>query len=587
MVNWIKKALPEPEFTGSTHYVAPENELQEKLCKVYGDVLGINPGMISIHDDFFRLGGNSIMAVKLISKIRQDLDLQVNIGMVFNHKTVASLSNVLAQENNNDKQIELVPIKVNSPEEQKLSFAQERLWFIESYEDGSSAYNIPIVTRLDDSIQINLFEESLRTVVMRHDILRSMIHTTENGVGYQKVTDLIPEIKVSEVKNEEELESSVNKCVNKIFRLDEELPVEINMFSLAGQVYLSVVVHHIAFDGWSTDVFLKEVASVYYALVEGKEPELSPVKVQYRDFALWQRNYLSGERLDSQINYWKNKLDDFQNLDLPSDFKRPAQISYEGENLYFHLNKEQGEKLRVLSQKLGVSLYSLMLGGYYLMLSAYSGQDDIVVGSPIANRHHAGLEDIIGFFVNILALREKINPAQNISDFILQVSKSVNEAQSHQDLPFEKLVDEIGVEQDTSRHPVFQVMFGLQSVDKDVKASEGQVLFHSFAGEVDYKAAKFDLTTMIDDDGEKMRIMFNYAKALFKEETITRMADSYQLLLDQIIEVNTDQTPIRNLSLISEKETQQIIADWNETQEDYPSEMTIHKAFEYQAEKKS
>ncbi|UHO38302.1 amino acid adenylation domain-containing protein [Chryseobacterium capnotolerans] len=547
--------------------------------------MGINPGSISIHDDIFRLGGNSIMAVKLISKIRQDLDLQVNVGMVFNHKTVASLANALSLANHDEKQIGIAPVEINSPEEQRLSFAQERLWFIESYEGGSSAYNIPVVTRLDDSIQLSLFEKSLRTVVMRHDILRSMIHTTENGIVYQMVTDLIPEIKVSEVGNETELENSINKCVNKIFRLDEELPVEINIFTLKGQAYLSIVIHHIAFDGWSTDVFLKEVASIYYALIEGKEAELSPVKVQYKDFALWQRNYLSGERLDHQIGYWKNKLDDFQNLELPSDFKRPAQISYEGENLYFHLNAEQGQKLRALSQKLGVSLYSLMLGGYYLMLSAYSGQDDIVVGSPIANRHHAGLEDIIGFFVNTLALREKIDPAQTISDFILQVSQSVNEAQSHQDLPFEKLVDELGVEQDTSRHPVFQIMFGLQSVDEEVKASEEKILFHPFAGEVDYKAAKFDLTTMIDDDGENMRIMFNYAKALFKEETITRMADSYQLLLDQMMEVNPDHTPIRNLSLISEKETQQIIADWNKTYEDYPSEMTIHKLFEDQAEK--
>lgn len=219
------------------------------------------------------------------------------------------------------------------------------------------------------------------------------------------------------------------------------------------------------------------------------------------------------------------------------------------------------------------------------MLSAYSGQDDIVVGSPIANRHHAGLEEIIGFFVNTLALREKINPAQNISDFILQVSKSVNEAQSHQDLPFEKLVDELGVEQDTSRHPVFQVMFGLQSIDGNVKANKDEALFHPFAGEVDYKAAKFDLTTMIDEDGENIRIMFNFAKALFKEETITRMANSYQLILDQIIKTNPDQTAICSLSLISEEETQQIITEWNATQQDYPSEMTIHKVFEHQAEK--
>ncbi|MDN3695553.1 amino acid adenylation domain-containing protein [Chryseobacterium tructae] len=580
-----KKALPEPEFTGRKNYIAPENALQEKLCQIYGEVLGINAETISIQDDFFRLGGNSIMAVKLISKIRKELDLQVNVGMVFNHKTVASLSNVLSHENHRENGINIIPVKLNSPEEQQLSFAQQRLWFIESYEGGSSAYNIPVITRLDERIQLNLFEESLRRVIMRHDILRSMIHTTENGVGYQQVIDTLPKIKTSEVNNQAELERAINKCVNKIFKLNEEIPIEINIFRWAEQVYLAIVIHHIAFDGWSTDILLKEVASAYYALADGKKPELSPVKIQYKDFALWQRDYLSGERLENQIRYWKNKLDDFQNLELPSDFKRPSQISYEGENLYFNLNTEQGEKLRALSQKLGVSLYSVMLGGYYLMLSAYSGQDDIVVGTPIANRHHAGLEDIIGFFVNTLALREKIEPAQNISDFILQVSKSVNEAQSHQDLPFEKLVDELGVEQDTSRHPVFQVMFGLQNIDGDVKANKDEALFHPFAGEVDYKAAKFDLTTMVDDDGENIRIMFNYAKALFKEETITRMANSYQLLLDQMIETNPDQTVIRSLSLISDEEAQQIITEWNATQEEYPSEMTIHKVFEHQAEK--
>ncbi|WP_228435878.1 non-ribosomal peptide synthetase [Chryseobacterium pennipullorum] len=552
---------------------------------MYGEVLGLDPETISIHDDFFRLGGNSIMAIKLIGKIKHDLDMQVNVGMVFNHKTVASLSDALIHADNNEEQINIIPVKVNTPEEQRLSFAQERLWFIESYEGGSSAYNIPIITMLDDSIRLNLLQQALNTVISRHEILRSMIQAAENGVGYQVVTDHLPEMNVTEAGTDKELKTLINKWANKVFRLDEEIPVDINLLTLEGRAYLSVVIHHIAFDGWSTDIFLKEVATVYNALADGKEPDLSPVKVQYKDFALWQREYLSGERLANQISYWKNKLDDFQNLELPEDFKRPVQISYEGENLYFSLNAEQAQKLRALSKKLGVSLYSVMLGGYYLMLSAYSGQDDIVVGSPIANRHRAGLEDIIGFFVNTLALREKINPAQSISDFIVQVSKSVTEAQSHQDLPFEKLVDELGVEQDTSRHPVFQVMFGLQNIDGDIKANEEEALFHPFPEEVDYKAAKFDITTMIDDDGENINIMFNYAKALFREETIIRMAGSYQLLLDQITENSPEHTSIRSLSLISEEETCQIIERWNSTQEDYPSEMTIQELFELQAEK--
>ncbi|MBJ5570609.1 hypothetical protein JGG62_24735, partial [Salmonella enterica subsp. enterica serovar Typhimurium] len=180
-------------------------------------------------------------------------------------------------------------------------------------------------------------------------------------------------------------------------------------------------------------------------------------------------------------------------------------------------------------KELGISLYSVMLGGYYLMLSAYSGQDDVVVGSPIANRHHAGLEDIIGFFVNTLALREKIDPKQNLKDFLIQVSKSVTEAQSHQDLAFEKFIEELRVEQDTSRHPVFQVMFGLQSFGRDTH--NGEALFSPFDGEVDYQVAKFDLTTMIDDGEETIRGMFNYDKALFSRETINNMISSYLYLL--------------------------------------------------------
>ncbi|MBL3550485.1 non-ribosomal peptide synthase/polyketide synthase, partial [Chryseobacterium sp. KMC2] len=578
-----RKQLPEPDFTGNKKQIIPENELQAKLCDIYGEVLKVDPSSISIDDDFFRLGGNSIMAIKLIGKIKQELKLQIGVTEVFNHKTIASLSTVLADENNTGEQIIITPVKVDSPEKQRLSFAQERLWFIESYEGGSSAYNIPITTMLDKNIQLDLLQKSLEMVIMRHEVLRSVIRTTEDGMGYQVVTDLIPEFKITAVKTREELEENINRCANKVFRVEEELPVAVNVFSLENNHYLSVVVHHIAFDGWSTDVFLKELATMYYKLSGREIEELPPLKVQYKDFALWQRNYLAGERLDKQIDYWKNKLDDFHNLDLPTDFRRPSQISYEGENLYFSLDAERGEKLRNLSKELGVSLYSLMLGGYYLMLSAYSGQDDIVVGSPIANRHHAGLEDIIGFFVNTLALRESIDPEQTLKDFILQVSKSITEAQSHQDLPFEKLVEELGVEQDTSRHPIFQVMFGLQSFGGgDAKVNDEDILFYPFDGEVDYQAAKFDLTTMVDDHGGDLRIMFNYAKSLFKKDTIVRMAGSYQLLLDQLIQVDIHDTRVCSLSLLKEEEYKMTVESWNDTREEYAKDLTVHQLFENQ-----
>ncbi|MCQ9642133.1 amino acid adenylation domain-containing protein, partial [Chryseobacterium sp. WG14] len=581
-----RKQLPEPEFTASMEYAAPENELQEKLCRIYGEVLGLNSDTIGIHDDFFKLGGNSIMAIKLISKIRNQLEFQIQVASVFSHKTIASLSSVLESDSKVNEQLIIIPIVFSSPEEQRLSFAQERLWFIEAFEGGSSAYNIPMAFSLGEKIKLDFLQKSIEAVVKRHEVLRSVIRTTEKGVGYQVVTDLIPEFTITEVETREELEESINRSANKIFRLEQELPVDINVFKLKEHYYLSVVVHHIAFDGWSIDVFLKEIQAAYEAFEAGKDSQLPGLKIQYKDFALWQRNYLAGEVLEKQIKYWKNTLDGFESLNLPLDHKRPSYISYEGASMYFNLSSETGSGLRKLSKDLGVSLNSVMLGGYYLMLSAYSGQDDIVLGSPIANRHHAGLEDMIGFFVNTLALRESIDPEQSLKDFILQVSKSVTEAQSHQDLPFEKLVEELGVEQDTSRHPVFQVMFGIQSFGGN--SDNNETLFSPFDGEIDYQAAKFDLTTMIDDGEENIRGMFNYAVSLFNGDTIIKLKDTYVWLLEQLARMSDAEaknTRINDLRLLEENDYKKITEDWNNTVSDYSSEKTIHRLFEDQVAK--
>ncbi|SMD03751.1 non-ribosomal peptide synthetase, partial [Chryseobacterium sp. YR221] len=581
-----RRQLPEPEFTASMEYAAPENELQEKLCHIYGEILGINADTIGIHDDFFKLGGNSIMAIKLISKIRNQLDFQIQVASVFSHKTIASLSSVLESDSTVNEQLIIVPIVFSSPEEQRLSFAQERLWFIEAFEGGSSAYNIPMAFSLGEKIRLDFLQKSIEAVVMRHEVLRSVIRTTEKGMGYQVVTDLIPEFTITEAETREELEENINRSANKIFRLEQELPVDINVFKLKEHYYLSVVVHHIAFDGWSIDVFLKEIQAVYEALVAGKDSLLPNLKIQYKDFALWQRNYLTGDVLEKQIDYWKKTLDSFESLNLPLDHKRPSYISYEGASMYFNLSSETGSGLRKLSKDLGVSLNSVMLGGYYLMLSAYSGQNDIVLGSPIANRHHAGLEDMIGFFVNTLALRETIDPEQSLKDFILQVSRSVTEAQSHQDLPFEKLVEELGVEQDTSRHPVFQVMFGLQSFGRN--SDDHETLFSPFEGEIDYQAAKFDLTTMIDDGEENIRGMFNYAVSLFNGDTIIKLKDTYVLLLEQLAQMSDAEaknTRINDLHLLEEGDYKKMTEDWNNTVSDYSSEKTIHRLFEDQVAK--
>nr|WP_050021266.1 non-ribosomal peptide synthetase [Chryseobacterium sp. P1-3] len=583
-----RRQLPEPEFSGEREYTGPENELQEKLCNIYGQTLGLEPTSIGIHDDFFRLGGNSIMAIKLIGKIKQELEIPVNVSMVFGHKTVASLSHILDKNNVVSQPVIINAVPVSKPEEQRLSFAQERLWFIESYEGSSSVYNVPMVFKLGEHVSMELLQQVFDLLMQRHEVLRSIILTTEDGVGYQKVTDEKLKVHFGRVETRAELDQAIDEVANKVFHLDQELPISASVFRMKENDYLSVVIHHIAFDGWSTEVFINEFNTIYQALIEGKNPELPVLSIQYKDFALWQRNYLSGEILKEQISYWKNRLEGFQTLDLPLDFKRPAHVSYTGATTYFDLPEPLAMGLQHLSRDLGVSLYSVMLSGYYLMLSAYSGQDDIVVGSPVANRHHADLENIIGFFVNTFALRETIDPEQDIKDFIVQVSESITNAQSHQDLPFEKLVEEMGVEQDNSRNPIFQVMFGIQSFEDKIFHKNNDAVLLPFDGNIDYKSAKFDLTMMIDVHGDNIRGIFNYAVALFKDETIIRMKETYVLILNQLVEIGStasNNKTIKNLQLLNDENYQKVIKDWNNIEYDYPEGYTIHRLFEDQAAK--
>ncbi|WP_162034270.1 non-ribosomal peptide synthetase, partial [Chryseobacterium potabilaquae] len=511
---------------------------------------------------------------------------------MFSHKTVFGLAGVLSGLESESSEL-IRPIAVHYPEQQRLSFAQERLWFIDQYEGGSSAYNIPMVFGLSSRVDLSILAESFKVLLSRHEILRTLIVTSSEGVGYQYVSDQEFSIKEIDVFSSRELENLLSQEITRIFNLSKELPISVCVFNDKDEVtsYLSIVIHHIAFDGWSTDIFLEELRIIYQDLLSGTPVSLPSLPIQYKDFALWQRSYLQGEVLEKQLDYWRTKLSEVAPLNLPLDYARPSVISYEGHTIRFSISDTLGEDLRFLSQDLGVSLYSVMLGGYYLLLSSYSGQKDIVLGTVVANRHHAGLEDLIGFFVNTLVLREEVDYGVSVRDFILQVSDSVSEAQMHQDVPFEKLVEELGVVQDVSRHPLFQVMFGSQSFGNGAKQKYGDgSLFHEFEGNVSYDVSKFDLTVMIDDGGDSLSGSFNYATPLFKESTIDHMIKTYVYLLEQMVSHSKDnrsELKLENLSWIREEEYSGdgIFSGLLDTYSEYDTSVTIHELFERQVEK--
>ncbi|WP_162034216.1 non-ribosomal peptide synthetase, partial [Chryseobacterium potabilaquae] len=604
-----RNALPEPHFTGDREYIAPTTILEKQLAEIYGEVLGLPVESIGIHDDFFRLGGNSIMAIKLISKIHQGLGLQASVAMVFSHKTIFGLAGAL--EGLSIDIVEMIrPIAVHSPEDRLLSFAQERLWFIDQYEGGSSAYNIPMVFGLSSQVDLSILEESFKVLISRHEILRTLIVTSSEGVGYQYVSNEEFSIKETYVESSKQLEDLISQEVNRVFDLSQELPISVCVFHEKEKTntnktkkkqdtpnkseitsYISIVIHHIAFDGWSSDIFLEELRIIYQDLLSGNPVSLPSLPIQYKDFALWQRGYLQGEVLDRQLYYWKTKLLGVEALHLPLDYVRPTRLSYEGHTVHFSISDSLGEDLRFLSRDLGVSLYSVMLGGYYLLLSSYSGQKDIVLGTVVANRHHAGLEDLIGFFVNTLVLREEIDYEVSVRDFILQVSDSVSQAQMHQDVPFEKLVEELGVVQDISRHPLFQVMFGLQSFGNATNQKYvGDSLFQQIEERLSYDVSKFDLTVMIDDGGDSLSGSFNYAPHLFKESTINHMIKTYVYLLEQMVchhKESGSKLRLEDLSWVREEEYSGdgIFSSLLDAYSEYDTTATIHELFERQVER--
>ncbi len=610
-----RKALPEPQFVESQNYLSPRNEIEEKLCRLWAEVVNLSEENIGIHENFFKLGGNSILAIKLVNKLNRELNVKISVAALFKYPTVEKLTYYLRL--GNEEYISIDKANVNSPEEYALSFAQERLWFISKYEEEKNAYNIPILFELSSGTNLELLDKSIKNLVSRHEILRSLIKANNAKNIYQLAldNDKYP-LKIKKVaSSQEQFENELKKEFNHIYNLDNEYPMRVCLFEVKDfnfdpdktqdtvKRYLSIVIHHIAFDGWSIDIFLKELEAHYrhnLSISEGLKSKLDLPKlsIQYKDFAVWQRKYLQGEILEKQLSYWKNKLEGYEALNLITDKPRPNQIEYEGENASFEIDEITSEKLRELAKELKVSLYSVLLSAYYLMLSKYSNQEDIVIGTPIANRHYSQIENLIGFFVNSLVLRTKVNINLLVKEYVEQVGNEVIEAQLHQDLPFEKLVEELKLKKDASRHPIFQVIFVVQSFGKDLYNSSSIEKLKSLNNFIKpcnlisklYKIAKFDVSAYIDDSEANLKGIFNYAVGLYTEEKISKFIKTYQHILQNISQLAGDRSQqekikIRDIKYLNEEEYYHVVEKWNQTEKSYPNNKTISQLFEEQVKR--
>lgn len=604
-----RNALPVPERIDTEAEAKPRDELEYLVYQTWGEILGLENEEFGMKDSFFRLGGNSILSIRLMSKLNHLLKRKINPSVLFKYGTIRELVQYLRSGISVTEEFSLLSLdpKKVAGDKKLLSFAQERLWFIDQYEGGSNTYNVPLVLELTEEVDIEILKKSLMGIVSRHEILRSIIKQDRDGIAYLHTILKQEEIKIIQniqVGAQSLLEEEILKALDHIFDLEKDIPIRAWIYHVANpnsrwtkdlRRYLVIVIHHIAFDGWSSGLFMKELL-FHYEYYEKCEKglaatlDLPTLSIQYKDFALWQRKYLSDERLKQQVSYWKEKLADYCELHLINDKPRPKNIEYRGKDIYFELDEITSADLRNLARKLKISQFSLMLSAYYLLLSAYSGQDDIVVGSPIANRHYIQAEDLIGFFVNTLVFRIKINSAKTLREFMVEVGSEVISAQLHQDLPFEKLVDELGLPKDTSKHPVFQVMFAFQNFlsgsDQHYMANNVSKLFKKYEqSDAIYSSAKFELSTFIDDSGLQLRGCFNFATSIFYETSIQSMVNTYILILKQIAQLmyeteNRDHFKVSDLQYLGAGDLSEIVYGWNKTELKYPKGKTIHAVFE-------
>jgi amino acid adenylation domain-containing protein/FkbM family methyltransferase len=584
-----RRALSALDFTSSERldaFVAPRTELEADLAVLWSELLGVE--RVGIDDNFFNLGGHSLLATKLISRVRAKWQVELPMRTIFKFPTVARLAAEIEKAKLSGETLKTPPL-VHVPNDgfAPPSHAQQRLWFVEQLAPGTAAYNIPSVIPLHGALNPALLEQSLNEIVRRHEILRTSFATQD----FEPVQVIASELRLPLIvidltghdveERRREAERLQHEEAARPFRLDQPPLIRALLIRLNHQEHvLMLTMHHIISDGWSMGVFLRELSLLYAAFEAGEPSPLPDLTVQYADYARWQREWLRAHVLDAQIAYWRQQLADVPVLELPIKNERPLVLGYRGETLYHVLPLELYERLQKLSQNEGVTLYMTLLAAFQTLLARYSGQKDIVVGSPVANRTYAELEDLIGFFVNMLVMRSRLSSNLTFSELLRQVRETALGAYAHQDVPFERLVEELHAERDLSRHPLFQVAFALQNApDAPLELPDLTVQVH----QVEEQGAKFDLSLLIEEQSDGLHASLTYDTDLFDRNMAERMLRSWHKVLDEV--VKDSQQRIWDLEVSTEEEKRRVLVEWNNTATPFPMDASVQQLFEEQVKR--
>ncbi|HLK58120.1 MAG TPA: amino acid adenylation domain-containing protein, partial [Chthonomonadaceae bacterium] len=582
-----RKALPAPDAESREEtYVAPRNPIEEGMAQIWSEVLNLE--RIGIHANFFELGGHSLLATQVISRIRTTFQTELPVRALFEAPTIAELAErlTLTQGEESASTPALVPVSRTGP--MPLSFSQQRLWFLDQLEPGSNVYNIPCILRLTGTLNVSALQQSLAEIVRRHEALRTTFRAAEDepvqviGTGFDGLQ--VEAVRGGSASDRErEAQRRLNAEVWRAFDLEGGPLFRALLLKLGAEEHILVLsMHHIVSDGWSLGVLTKELMALYAAFSSGQSSPLPELEVQYADYAMWQREWLSGKVLEDQVAYWRQHLQGVPALlELPMDRPRPPMQTFQGARLNYPLSAELTQAVKQLGQRAGATVFMTLLAAFQALLSRYSGQEEIVVGTPIANRKRRELEGLIGFFANTLALRGDLSGDPSFSELLGRVREAALGAYAHQDLPFEKLVEELQLPRSLSHSPIFQVMFILQNAPHSRMQAPGM---QADIVEAEVVSSKFDLTLVAMEDQGQLQMWLEYNTDLFSEERMLRLLGHYDTLLQGI--VADPRRKISALPLLTERERHQLLVEFNaNTAVSGVEGLCIHELFEQQVER--
>jgi amino acid adenylation domain-containing protein/FkbM family methyltransferase len=581
-----RKGLPAPD-TGAFSargYEEPVGEIELALASAWSELLKVDK--VGRNNHFFELGGHSLLIVRLISRIRKTLNAEMMIRHVFDHPVLADLAAVLRTAT----QAAVPPIMpVERELDMPLSFAQQRLWFLAQM-GASEAYHIFSGWRLHGPLDEDALQHALDVIVSRHEPLRTTFSLID-GDPVQRIASA-EQSRFALVCHDLSNHDGAAKELHRLIWEEARAPFDLEKGPLIrGRLIrtgdeehaLLITMHHIVSDGWSESILMKELSALYRAFARGAENPLPPLEVQYADYAVWQRNWMEGDVLRKQAEYWEKTLAGAPALlELPTDHPRPLEQDYSGGRIAVVLNQELTRGLKELSKKHGTTLYMTLLAGWAALLSRLSGQEDVVIGTPVANRGQVETEGLIGLFVNTLALRLDLSGAPNTGELLQRVKDQTLAAQQHQDVPFEQIVEIAHPVRSLSHTPVFQVMFDWQ---QNVAGERLRLerLELSPLGHQAHLVAKFDLTLSLLEADERIVGWFKYATALYEQSTVERYLDYLRTLLQAM--VAQEAKPINDLQIMPQAELDQVLQEWNATRSEYQREKCVHALFEEQVEK--